>query len=84
MFSSSLLPQGVYLANFMALVVLIDAYCTSAVIDSRAAAWEHLRRMKVESGTVQSRVEFTVQTWDLQYIFFNLVLTLHVHVFCFF
>ena len=30
------------MANFMALVVLLDAYCTCAGIDARAAAWEHV------------------------------------------
>ena len=33
------MPRGYYVANFMALVVLMDAYCTCAGIDARAAAW---------------------------------------------
>jgi hypothetical protein len=71
MFSTPLLFQGVYLANFMALVVLVDAYCTCAVIDARAAAWEHLRRMKVEIESAQNWVDFTVETWDLPYLLGN-------------
>ena len=71
MLSTPLLFQGVYLANFMALVVLVDAYCTCAVIDARAAAWEHLRRMKVETESAQNWVDFTVETWDLPYLLGN-------------
>ena len=65
MFSTPLLLEGVYVANFMALVVLMDAYCTCAGIDARAAAWEHLRQMKVEAGTVQNQMVSAVDTWDL-------------------
>lgn len=49
----------------MALVVLVDAYCTCADIDARAAAWEHLRRMKVETESAQNRVDYTVEIYHI-------------------